>query len=40
MYLDGSTTVPAPTVAERAEDILALLGDRSTLARQPDFHIE
>lgn len=37
MYLDGSTTVPAP---ERAQDILALLGDRSTLARQPPFLIE
>ncbi|MFD9324968.1 MSMEG_0567/sll0787 family protein [Streptomyces sp. NPDC060065] len=40
MYLDGSTTVPVPTATERAQDILALLGDRSTLARQPDFHIE
>ncbi|MFE4815692.1 MSMEG_0567/sll0787 family protein [Streptomyces sp. NPDC056704] len=37
MYLDGSTTVPGP---ERAQDILALLGDRSTLARQPAFLIE
>jgi len=37
VYLDGSTAVP---VAERAEDILALLGDRSTLARQSAFHIE
>ncbi|WP_405922820.1 MSMEG_0567/sll0787 family protein [Streptomyces sp. NBC_00035] len=40
MYLDGSTTLPVPTATEQAEDILALLGDRSTLARQPDFHIE
>lgn len=37
MYLDGSTTVPGP---ERAQDILALLGDRSTLARQSAFLIE
>ncbi|MEV4446754.1 MSMEG_0567/sll0787 family protein [Streptomyces mirabilis] len=37
MYLDGSTTVPGP---ERAQDILALLGDRSTLARQPALLIE
>ncbi|MFE9768616.1 MSMEG_0567/sll0787 family protein [Streptomyces sp. NPDC005808] len=39
MYLDGSTTT-APVVVERAQDILALLGDHSTLARQPGFHIE
>lgn len=36
MYLDGSA--PAP-VSGRAPDILALLGDRSTLARQPSFRI-
>ncbi|MCC4313775.1 MSMEG_0567/sll0787 family protein [Streptomyces malaysiensis] len=36
MYLDGSA--PAP-VSGRAPDILALLGDRSTLARQPAFRI-
>ena len=35
--LDGST---APPVADRPVDILALLGDRSTLARRPAFHIE
>ncbi|MFD7444013.1 MSMEG_0567/sll0787 family protein [Streptomyces sp. NPDC059909] len=37
MYLDGST---APPAADRPVDVLALLGDRSTLARQPLFHIE
>ncbi|MCG0284953.1 MSMEG_0567/sll0787 family protein [Streptomyces sp. PSAA01] len=37
MYLDGST---APPVADGPVDILALLGDRSTLARRPAFHIE
>ncbi|MCD9586490.1 MSMEG_0567/sll0787 family protein [Streptomyces sp. 8ZJF_21] len=36
MYLDGSATPPVPG---RAPDILALLGDRSTLARQPAFRI-
>ncbi|MFG2578743.1 MSMEG_0567/sll0787 family protein [Streptomyces malaysiensis] len=36
MYLDGSDTAP---VSGRAPDILALLGDRSTLARQPAFRI-
>ncbi|MYU13862.1 AIR synthase, partial [Streptomyces sp. SID8361] len=36
MYLDGSATAP---VSGRAPDILALLGDRSTLARQPAFRI-
>ncbi|MFD8158059.1 MSMEG_0567/sll0787 family protein [Streptomyces malaysiensis] len=36
MYLDGSAT---PPVSGRAPDILALLGDRSTLARQPAFRI-
>ncbi|WP_052425169.1 MSMEG_0567/sll0787 family protein [Streptomyces fulvoviolaceus] len=36
-YLDGSTALP---VADRPVDILALLGDRSTLARRPAFHIE
>lgn len=50
MYLDGSAA-PASAVAGRsagrgadrtdgAFDILALLGDRSTLARQPAFRIE
>ena len=37
VYLDGST---APPVMDRQVDILALLGDRSTLARQPAFRIE
>ncbi|MEU6339252.1 MSMEG_0567/sll0787 family protein [Streptomyces cellulosae] len=37
MYLDGSS---APTAAGRPVDVLALLGDRSTLARQSRFHIE
>ncbi|MDX3247484.1 GNAT family N-acetyltransferase [Streptomyces sp. ME18-1-4] len=37
MYLDGSTT---PPLADGPVDILALLGDRSTLARRPAFHIE
>ncbi|NGO06535.1 GNAT family N-acetyltransferase [Streptomyces sp. HC44] len=38
MSLDGSTTTPeAP---DRPADILALLGDRSTLARRPAFVIE
>jgi len=42
MYLDGGAAV---FVADRAgseadPDILALLGDRSTLARQPDLRIE
>jgi putative N-acetyltransferase (TIGR04045 family) len=37
MYLDGSS---APPAADRPVDVLALLGDRSTLARQPLFHIE
>ncbi|WP_069862868.1 MSMEG_0567/sll0787 family protein [Streptomyces malaysiensis] len=36
MNLDGSAT---PPVSGRAPDILALLGDRSTLARQPAFRI-
>ncbi|MFJ2241321.1 MSMEG_0567/sll0787 family protein [Streptomyces sp. NPDC087859] len=35
--LDGST---APPAADWPVDILALLGDRSTLARRPAFHIE
>jgi len=35
--LDGSTAAP---VAEGPVDILALLGDRSTLDRRPAFHIE
>jgi putative N-acetyltransferase (TIGR04045 family) len=35
-YIDGSTT---PPVADGPVDILALLGDRSTLARRPAFHI-
>ncbi|WP_406465103.1 GNAT family N-acetyltransferase [Streptomyces sp. NBC_01622] len=37
MYLDGSA---APLVADGPVDILALLGDRSTLARRPAFHIQ
>ncbi|WP_329392026.1 MSMEG_0567/sll0787 family protein [Streptomyces sp. NBC_01716] len=37
VYLDGST---APPTADGPVDILALLGDRSTLARRPRFHIE
>ena len=37
VYLDGST---APPSADGPVDILALLGDRSTLARRPAFHIE
>lgn len=37
VYLDGST---APPLADGPIDILALLGDRSTLARRPAFHIE
>ncbi|MFC8348137.1 MSMEG_0567/sll0787 family protein [Streptomyces sp. NPDC057280] len=35
--LDGSVTVAA---VDDPQDILALLGDRSTLARRPAFHIE
>ncbi|MGW2523033.1 MSMEG_0567/sll0787 family protein [Streptomyces sp. NPDC001617] len=37
MYLDGSA---APPKADGPVDILALLGDRSTLARRPAFRIE
>jgi len=37
MYLDGSTALP---VADVPVDILALLGDRSTLAGRPVFRIE
>ncbi|MFD5074538.1 MSMEG_0567/sll0787 family protein [Streptomyces sp. NPDC058371] len=37
MYLDGSA---APLVVDGPVDILALLGDRSTLARRPAFRIE
>ncbi|MHA5048333.1 MSMEG_0567/sll0787 family protein [Streptomyces sp. SD15] len=37
VHLDGST---APPTADGSVDILALLGDRSTLARRPAFHIE
>ncbi|MDQ0946487.1 putative N-acetyltransferase (TIGR04045 family) [Streptomyces phaeochromogenes] len=37
VYLDGSVVVPA---VEDPQDILALLGDRSTLARLPAFRIE
>lgn len=37
VYLDGSVIVPA---ADGPQDILALLGDRSTLARQPAFRVE
>ncbi|HTJ36514.1 MAG TPA: MSMEG_0567/sll0787 family protein [Dactylosporangium sp.] len=36
MYLDGGAAAPP---AGRQPDILALLGDRNTLARQSDFHI-
>nr|WP_245695302.1 MSMEG_0567/sll0787 family protein [Streptomyces antibioticus] len=35
--LDGSVAVP---VVDDPQDILALLGDRNTLARRPAFHIE
>lgn len=37
VLLDGSTT---PTAAEGSYDILALLGDRSTLVRRDSFYIE
>ncbi|MBQ1089341.1 MSMEG_0567/sll0787 family protein [Streptomyces sp. B93] len=37
MYLDGSAAAP---VCGENPDILALLGDRSTLARRAAFHIE
>jgi putative N-acetyltransferase (TIGR04045 family) len=37
--LDGGSTAPA-VVRDWPDDILALLGDRSTLARQPAFRIE
>jgi putative N-acetyltransferase (TIGR04045 family) len=37
VYLDGTSS---PAAAESAIDILALLGDRSTLARAPEFRIE
>ncbi|MEU9781522.1 hypothetical protein AB0H92_11195, partial [Streptomyces phaeochromogenes] len=37
MYLDGSVVGPA---VDGPQDILALLGDRSTLARLPAFRIE
>jgi putative N-acetyltransferase (TIGR04045 family) len=37
VYLDGSA---APPAVDGPVDILALLGDRSTLARRPSFHIE
>ncbi|MFD4605171.1 MSMEG_0567/sll0787 family protein [Streptomyces sp. NPDC058464] len=37
MLLDGS---PAPTATERPQDILALLGDRSTLARGTSYRVE
>ncbi len=37
VYLDGSA---APLATDGPVDILALLGDRSTLARRPAFHIE
>ncbi|WP_169986980.1 MSMEG_0567/sll0787 family protein [Microbispora sp. H10836] len=37
MYLDGNTRAPA---REEAPDILALLGDHSTLARGPGLRIE
>ena len=36
MYLDGT---PAPAISDPGPDILALLGDRSTLARVPAFRI-
>ncbi|WP_079032401.1 MSMEG_0567/sll0787 family protein [Streptomyces specialis] len=36
MYLDGSVAVPS---VDGPRDILALLGDRSTLARQPAFRV-
>ncbi|MFF4275653.1 MSMEG_0567/sll0787 family protein [Streptomyces sp. NPDC001536] len=37
VHLDGSPALPR---ADAPVDILALLGDRSTLARRPGFHIE
>ncbi|MEU3188368.1 MSMEG_0567/sll0787 family protein [Streptomyces sp. NPDC006923] len=37
MYLDGSAV---PPTADGPADILALLGDRSTLARRPAFRVE
>ncbi|MDX3852726.1 MSMEG_0567/sll0787 family protein [Streptomyces sp. AK02-01A] len=37
VYLDGSAAQPT---AESPADILALLGDRSTLARRPDFRVQ
>ncbi|NUR63384.1 MAG: GNAT family N-acetyltransferase [Catenulispora sp.] len=37
VYLDGTAV---PVVADTPADILALLGDRSTLARAPEFRIE
>jgi putative N-acetyltransferase (TIGR04045 family) len=37
VYLDGGTSAP---VTDRPDDILALLGDRSTLARRSGFHLE
>jgi putative N-acetyltransferase (TIGR04045 family) len=41
MYLDGSATYAADlSDSAPGPDILALLGDRSTLARQPDLRIE
>jgi putative N-acetyltransferase (TIGR04045 family) len=39
MCLDGGDPAPA-LVTDRPDDILLLLGDRSTLARQPRFRIE
>jgi putative N-acetyltransferase (TIGR04045 family) len=39
MWLDGGDTAPAP-VSDRPDDILLLLGDRSTLARRPRFRVE
>jgi putative N-acetyltransferase (TIGR04045 family) len=40
VYLDGTTSPAAPVTAEPPIDILALLGDRNTLARAPEPRIE
>jgi AIR synthase-related protein len=40
MYLDGGSLAPAIDRPDDVVDVLALLGDRSTLARQPGFRIE
>jgi putative N-acetyltransferase (TIGR04045 family) len=40
VYLDGTTSPAAPATSEPSIDILALLGDRNTLARTPEPRIE